>query len=231
MCRPRLKKFLTQDERAIATERATYRPKDSDRKKEEIVRAFFSYCEERGEKGPLKASPDRMCQMLSSFWADRRKQGGGIHDVGTLESQYSRLASFITLETGFNPTIHPDFEQYRQEKRDKLKQSKNQPGNGIMAHQADALDPEEISSFYETGQISIGSGWGITRKKYLTFMTCLNMRAIKEHIIMKLGNLRVRLRHLNHYFITVEGNPCFSTAIGQLVERSINCRLAALRVN
>ena len=196
-----MKTFLTREEREKATERDLYRPKDSDRKREEVARAFITYCQERGETRPLnEMSPTRICEILASFWAERKKKDGGLHDVGTLESQYSRLAAFITQEAGVNPTIHPDFELYRQDKIDKLKQSKNQAGNGIMAHQADALDPEEIASFYETGLISVGSGYGLTRAKYITFMTCCNMRAIKDHITMKLGNLKVNIYYLVHFF-------------------------------
>ena len=163
---------------------------------------FELYLEERGETRSLdQISAVDLDDMLASFWADHMKKEDqeSLHDVTTLDSNFSRLAAHINRVTGLNPTNHPSFVEYRQTKADKKMQSKQQLGNGQLRHQSDALDPEEISHLFETGLLNTGSGLGMIRAIYVTFMHCLNSRALKDHQVLKLGNIRVTDTDLNFH--------------------------------
>lgn len=187
------RKFLSKEERK-AKLKPKYEAKDSSRKVASIVEHFRKYREECGDTRELtEVAADEISEMLASFWAERKKLDGKVHDVPTLHSEMSRLAAHIHRETGFNPTTHPDFDAYRQTKEQKLIQSKQEEGNGELRHQSDALDPEEISHFFDVGLINTGSGVGIIRMIFTTFMNVLNSRAIKSHLILKLGNIKVSI--------------------------------------
>jgi len=187
------KTFLSAEERKIKTCTGVIPPKDTAKKASAIARKFESYLKERGETRNIDAiSADDLSYMMASFWADHmKKDDSGVHDVTTLDSDMSRLAAHIHRITGLNPTTHSSFVEYRKTKEDKQRQSKQQLGNGQLRNQADALDPEEISHLFETGLINTGSGIGIVRAIYVTFMLVLNTRSLKDHLVLKLGNIRV----------------------------------------
>ena len=123
-------KFLTKEERKSKTSLGLTLPKDTARKTEEICKKFMTYIEERGECRELVDIPaEELDEMLASFWSERRKQNGSLHDIGSLNGEFSRLASYIYKTTLKNPTTHPAFVEYRETKEEKLKQSKQQLGN------------------------------------------------------------------------------------------------------
>ena len=107
------KKLLNKEERNHKTGTDRILPKDTARKTCAIVKMFEAYILERGELRELSTiSAEELDEMLASFWSERKQKDNTIHDVTTLNGEFSRLSAHIYKTTKLNPTVHPAFVEY-----------------------------------------------------------------------------------------------------------------------